>query len=415
VSALGRWVKSRKTLASALVIAVVAGVPLTIAALHPGFPVSDVELTSRDVWVTNGQQLLGGRLNRQIDELNGSVVASSAKFEVLQDGDSLYMHNPDAGRIESVNPASTQVSSAIDVPKKSEVGYGGTTLIIVSPKGDLWAVPSVGDLQFNYVSTAPLVKLGTGGHATITQTGAIIAVSPTKKKIYRMATLASAPVISNFPSVGAFQISAVGEAAVIFDQSTNELLTEDGSTHKLPKTGLRLQQVGAKSDYAVIATADSLMKVPLGSGSVQTISANVTTPAQNADGVSAPVFLSGCAHGAWATSQKYLLACDGQKPVRHDIEKPTRGSELEFRVNRTVIALNDLSNGNVWLVNENMRLVDNWGDVTPPAEKNSEQTGDKKSATQSFEDTLAQRTAVNHPPTAIDDNFGIRPGRTTFW
>ena len=82
MSALGRWVKSRKTLASALVIAVVAGVPLTIAALHPGFPVSDVELTSRDVWVTNGQQLLGGRLNRQIDELNGSVVASSAKFEV---------------------------------------------------------------------------------------------------------------------------------------------------------------------------------------------------------------------------------------------------------------------------------------------------------------------------------------------
>lgn len=413
MSAFGRWVKSRKTLASALVIAVVAGVPLTIAALHPGFPVSDVELTSRDVWVTNGQQLLGGRLNRQIDELNGSVVASSAKFEVLQDGDSLYMHNPDAGRIESVNPASTQVSSAIDVPKKSEVGYGGTTLIIVSPKGDLWAVPSVGDLQFNYVSTAPLVKLGTGGHATITQTGAIIAVSPTKKKIYRMATLASAPVVSNFPSVGAFQISAVGEAAVIFDQSTNELLTEDGSIHKLPRTGLRLQQVGAKSDYAVIATADSLMKVTLGSGSVQTISANVTTPAQNADGVSAPVFLAGCAHGAWATAQKYLLACDGQKPVRHDIEKPTRGSELEFRVNRTVIALNDLSNGNVWLVNENMRLVDNWGDVTPPAEKNSEQTGDKKSATQSFEDTLAQRTAVNHPPTAIDDNFGIRPGRTT--
>ena len=405
--------KSRKTLASALVIAVVAGVPLTIAALHPGFPVSDVELTSRDVWVTNGQQLLGGRLNRQIDELNGSVVASSAKFEVLQDGDSLYMHNPDAGRIESVNPASTQVSSAIDVPKKSEVGYGGTTLIIVSPKGDLWAVPSVGDLQFNYVSTPPLVKLGRGGHATITQTGAIIAVSPTKKKIYRLATLATLPVVSDFPSVGAFQISAVGEVAVIFDQSTNELLTEDGSTHKLPKTGLRLQQVGAKSDYAVIAAADSLMKVTLGSGSVQTISANVTTPAQDADGVSAPVFLAGCAHGAWATSQKYLLACDGQKPVRHDIEKPTRGSELEFRVNRTVIALNDLSNGNVWLVNENMRLVDNWGDVTPPAEKKSEQTGDKKSATQSFEDTLAQRTAVNHPPTAIEDNFGIRPGRTT--
>ncbi|MET4703837.1 hypothetical protein ABIB54_001317 [Frigoribacterium sp. UYMn621] len=413
MSAVGRWVKSRKTLASALVIAVVAGVPLTIAALHPGFPVTDVKLTSRDVWVTNGKQLLGGRLNRQIDELNGSVVASSANFDVLQDGDSLYMHNPDAGRIESVDPASTQVTSAIDVPKNSEVGYGGTTLVIVSPKGELWAVPSVGDLQFNYVSTPPLVKLGVGGHATITKTGAIIAVSPTKKKIYRMDTLASPPVASAFPSVGAFQISAVGEQAVIFDQATNELITQDGTKHSLPKTGLRLQQVGAKSDYAVLATADSLLEVDLGSGSVKTIPADVSTPAKNAAGVSAPVFLSGCAHGAWATSQKYLLACDGQKPVRHDIEEPTRGSELEFRVNRTVIALNDLSNGNVWLVNENMRLVDNWDDVTPPAEKQSEETGDQKSATQSFEDTLAQRTDVNRPPTAVDDSFGIRPGRTT--
>ena len=413
MGAIARWVKSRRTLASALVIAVVAGVPLTIAALHPGFPISDVDLTSRDVWVTNGQQLLGGRLNRQIDELNGSVVASSAKFEVLQDGDSLYMHDPDAGRIESVNPASTKVTSAIDVPKKSEIGYGGTTLIIVSPKGELWAVSSVGDLQFNFVSTPPLVKLGAGGHATITRTGAIIAVSSTKKKIYRMASLAAPPVVSDFPSVGAFQLSAVGEQAVVFDQSTNELLTEDGSRHELPQTGLRLQQVGATADYAVVATADSLLEVPLGPGSVRTISADVTSPAKNAGGVAAPVFLSGCAHGAWATSQKYLLACDGQKPVRQDIEKSTRGSELEFRVNRTVIALNDLTNGNVWLVNENMRLVDNWSDVTPPAKKESEQTGDQKSATQSFEDTLAQRTEVNRPPTAIDDNFGIRPGRTT--
>jgi len=55
--------KSRKTIASALVFAVIAGIPLTIAALHPGFPVADVELTARDVWVTNGEQLLGGRLN----------------------------------------------------------------------------------------------------------------------------------------------------------------------------------------------------------------------------------------------------------------------------------------------------------------------------------------------------------------
>ncbi|MCU1514164.1 MAG: hypothetical protein JWO10_1254, partial [Microbacteriaceae bacterium] len=411
--ALIRWVKTRKTLASALVIAVVAGVPLTFAALHPGFPVSDVDLTSRDVWVTNGQQLLGGRLNRQIDELNGSVVASSPNFDVLQDGDSLFMHNPDAGRIESVDPASTEVTSAVDIPKTSQVSYGGTNLAIVSPTGDLWVISAVGDLQLNYTTTPPLLKLGKGGHAVILQNGTIVAVSAVKGKIYRFATIAAAPEVHDFPSVGEFQMAGVGDQAVLFDQSTNSLVTESGAKHKLPQQGYRLQQTGAASNYAVVAGGSSLMEVDLGSGSVNTIKADVTTPATSADDVSAPVFLEGCVHGAWASSQRYVLACDGQQPKTQDIEQPTQGNTLEFRVNRTVIALNNLDNGNVWLVNENMRLVDNWDDVTPPEEQDNQQTGDQKSAVQSFEDTLAQRTDTNRPPTAVDDEFGIRPGRTT--
>ena len=411
--AFSALVKGRKTVATVAVLALVAGIPVTIAALHPGFPVSDVDLTSRDVWVTNGQQLLGGRLNRQIDELNGSVVASSAKFDVLQDGDTLFMHDPDAGRIEAVDPASTEVTSSVDVPKGAEVDYGGTTISVVSAQGDLWTFSSVGDLNFNYVSTPPTLKLGKGGHATITKTGVVIAVSPTKRKVYRIQNLAQAPQASDFPSVGAFQIAGVGDDAVLFDQSTNSIVTEGGKKYKLPEQGLRLQQTGAASSYAVVATADSLLEVDLGSGRVTTIKGGVTTPAKNASEVAAPVFLEGCVHGAWASSQRYVLACDGQAPKGQDIEQRTQGSTLEFRVNRTVIALNNLDNGNVWLVNENMRLVDNWDDVTPPVEQDNQQKGDEKSATQSFEDTLAQRTDVNRPPVALDDTFGIRPGRTT--
>lgn len=414
MSALGRWVKSRKATASGLVIAVIAGVPLTVAALHPGFPVSDVDLTSRDVWVTNGQQLLGGRLNRQIDELNGSVVAGSADFTVLQDGDTLFMYDPDAGRVESVSPASTKVTSAIDVPKGSEVSYGGTTIAIVSPKGELWTISSVGDLQFNYVATPPTLKLGADAHAVVTKDGTVIAVSSRNKKLYKIASLADAPVVSSFPGVGTFQLSAVGNQAVVFDQSTNELVTENGSKHKLKEKGLRLQQVGAESSFAVVATGDSLLKVDLGSGSEERVAADIPSPATRAKDVSAPVNLDGCIHGAWASAQKYVRSCESNaKVVRSDIAQPTQGSVLEFRVNRSVIVLNNLSNGNAWIVNENMRLVENWSDVTPPEEKHNEQKGDQKSATQSFKDTLAQRTETNRAPTAIDDDYGIRPGRTT--
>lgn len=414
MNALTNWVKARKTTASALVIAVIAGVPLTIAALHPGFPISDVELTSRDVWVTNGEQLLGGRLNRQIDELNGSVVASSPTFDVLQDGDTLFMYDADAGRIESVNPASTEVTSAVDVPVGSEVSYGGSVVAIMSPEGKLWAIPAVGDLQFDYVSAPPIVDLGADAHAVVSREGTIIAVSQKDKKLYRVADLASQPESRDFPGIGEFQLAAVGEQAVVFDQSTNEIVTEGGSKYTLgEKQGLRLQQTGLDSRFAVVATADSLVRVDLGSGSAESIPAGFESESTETDGVAAPVNQDGCAHGAWAGAQRYLLACEGQEPAPQDIDQPTEGSLLEFRVNRTVIALNDLSNGNVWLMEENMRLVDNWDDVIPPEEEESEEIGEEKSSIQSFEDTLAERTETNRPPTAMDDKFGIRPGRTT--
>lgn len=416
MNALTSGLRKRKTLASALVIALIAGVPLTFAALHPGFPVADVDLTSRDVWVTNGEQLLGGRLNRQIDELNGSVVASSPQFDVLQDGDTLFMHDPDANRLESVNPASTEVTSAVDLPAGAEVSFGGSVISILSKEGQLWGIPSVGDLQFNYVSTPPLVELGEDAHAVVTDKGEIIAVSPANKKLYRIASLADRPVAKDFPAVGAFQLAAVGDKAVVFDTSTNEIVNQDGAAYGIgDEKGLKLQLTGPDSDSAVVATADSLVRVNLSSGAADVIPAGFTATSTSADGVAAPVNQDGCAHGAWADAQKYLLACEGKEPAPQDIDQPTAGSFFAFRVNRSVIALNDLTNGNVWLPSENMRLVDNWDDVTPPVEEESEEVGEEKSAIQSFEDTLAERTETNRPPTALDDEFGVRPGRTTIF
>ncbi|WP_010203328.1 Ig-like domain-containing protein [Salinibacterium sp. PAMC 21357] len=405
--------RSRKNIASVLALSLVVGVPLTVAALHPGFPVSDVDLTASDVWVTNGEQLLGGRLNRQIDELNGSVIASSAQFDVLQDGDALFMNDPVAHRVESVDPATTDVTSAIDVPPDADVSFGGTNLAIVSPKGDLWIVPAVGDLQFNYVSDPPLIALGAGGRATVTRDGVVIAVSPKNKALYRVETIADEPVKSDFPAVGEFQIAAAGDSAVVFDQSTNEVVTQSGQRYPLDKPGLRLQQSSAEPDFALVATADSLQRIELGNGTVTDLAADIDNANAKVSDVSAPVALDGCAHGAWSSAQRYVLACTGGEPQIQQIPEPTQGSVLEFRVNKSVIALNDLSNGNVWLVDDNMRLVENWEDVTPPEDQESEEEGDEKSSIQSFEDTLAERTDTNRAPVAADDEYGVRPGRTT--
>src|SRR5690606_3089386 len=108
--------RRRRPIASALGLAVLAGVPVTFAVLHEGFPVSDVSLAARDVWVTNGDALLAGRLNRQIEELTGAVSAPSPDLDVVQDGASVFLVDPGAGSLARVDPAYTTLVEPVELP-----------------------------------------------------------------------------------------------------------------------------------------------------------------------------------------------------------------------------------------------------------------------------------------------------------
>lgn len=405
--------RGKRSLASALTIALVAGGTVTVAALHEGFPVADVDLTARDVWVTNGAQQLGGRLNRQIDELNGSVVASSPSFDVLQQDDALFLVDPDNARVESVDAATTRVTSAIDVPPDAQIDYGGGVLAIVAD-GSLWAIPAGGDLQFNYINQPPTAEVGDDARVAVSDDGVVMAVSPSLEQLVRIESLADEPVVSDFPAVGEFQLAAVGDRAVVLDRSTNELVVEGGRVVALgDDVALDLQQSGPASEWVAVATGDALLRVGLDSGDVERVDAGVPSVTDDRASVASPVVVDGCAHGAWGHAQRYVLACEGAAAEPFDIAEPTEASRLEFRVNGSVIALNDLTTGNAWVPSDTMRLVNNWEDVTPPVQEDSPETGDEESANQSFEDTLAERTDENRAPTAVDDEFGIRPGRTT--
>jgi len=413
VGTLSSWLRGRRVSASVVALSVLAGVPLTFAVLHQGFPVTDVDLTARDVWVTNGKQLLAGRLNRQIEELNASVNAASSAFDVRQDGDDVFLVDASVGSIERIDPAFTTLGERVDVAPGSEVVYGGDSLAVMAPSGKVWLINAAGELSFDPKTTDPVMSLGAGGHIAVSPSGVVFGASATEKALFTADPAAEdpKPVRSDLPKLGDFQISAVGEKAVLLDTENNRLVV-DGTSMKLPRGTVKLQQSGAENDVALVATGDSLLEIPLAGGEIVEVDAKsdttVTDPAQ----VSAPVWLNGCAHAAWAGAQRYLAACDGSKVLRETIEQPTQGSVLEFRVNRDVIALNNLSNGNVWLVDSNMRLVENWEEVTPPEEEDAED-GTEKAAQQSFEDTLAERTNVNRAPLARDDDYGVRPGKTT--
>jgi hypothetical protein len=410
VNLVARALRNKRATASALTIALIVGVPVTFAALHPGFPVSDVQLNSRDVWTTNARDLLAGRLNKQIDALNGSVRTASASFDVFQDGDDVFLEDQRNFTLERIDPSYTTLSDPVPLPPGAQLGYGGKKLAILAPdSGDLWIVDASSRLEFDAGSTEPTASIGKGAQAVVTRSGVVLAVSP-KGTLYRFPVDGGRPQKSSLPALSDFQLSAVGDHAVVLDTAKNRVVKEDGSSVDLDATGVRIQQVGPDSDSVLIATADSLLRVSITGGKIQTIPADITAPPGTAS--TAPVYVNGCAHAAWADAQRYLLACDGKEPRTQDITQQTSGSDLEFRVNRSVVVLNNLSNGDAWVLDDTLQLVDNWDEVTPPQDDDSTD-GDQDATKQSFEDTLAERTEKNHPPTVVNDKFGVRPGKTT--
>jgi hypothetical protein len=410
---LAAWIRSHKTLASAVAIAIVASVPVTFAVLHKGFPTDDVDLSSRDVWVTNGQKLMGGRLNHQIDKLDASVTGASSDLDVLQDGTAYFLADAKNGTLERIDPAFVSLVDRVSIPAGSQVSYGGSTLAITAPNGRVWVLDAASRLAFDPTKTTPSARLGAGTQTVVTKSGIAYSASPSKHALVRFDHPGVRGSSSALEVPDAFQLSAVGDHAVILDTKTNRVLVGTDRRVDLPVKGVQLQQPGADNSFVLVASGSGLMKVPLDGGHVGVIGAGIHNAVTRSDQVSAPVWLNGCSYGAWAGAARYLYACDGKASVGVDIAQQVSGSDLRFRVNHSVIALNNLDNGDAWVVSSHMRLVQNWAELKPNDSQVNGDTGKEKPVLQSFKDTLAHRTKQNHDPKAVDDTLGVRAGRST--
>jgi hypothetical protein len=406
--------KKHRTIASVAALAIVAGVPTAFAVLHKGFPVTDVNLNAADVWVTNGAKLLGGRLNHQIDELDASVNATSEDLDVLQNGSAYFLTNASKGTVQKIDPAYVSLTDQITIPDDSWVGYGGNTLAILSPKGSLWSIDASNQLAFDASKTKPAAKLGKDAVAVVDRSGTVFATSPSTDALYTVARPGAAATKTKLAIDGDPQITAVGTTPVVLDKGGSRLRTPS-KTLKLPDPGLRIQQPSSASSNVVVAASDRLYRVPLDGGDATTIKAGGTTPtAVTSSDVSAPVQLKGCDYGAWAASGRYVYACEGRQPIAQDIGTAVTGDDLRFRVNHNVIALNNVQNGDAWIVSQHMKLVRNWETLEPQnTQKKQSNKGKEQPVMQSFQQTLAKRTTQNHRPAPEDDSFGVRAGRTT--
>ena len=406
----------RKRLSSLAAVLCVAALG-TAAWLHEGVAQADLHLNDGGVWVTSTSKHLVARLNYPSREVDGTIRTSSSSFDVTQNAEDILVPDSGDASVSSVDPTQVSFSGRTQLTKGTTIAQGGDRVIAIDKvQGTIRATKtkSVGSLT----AAAPVVSGMPDVVAVVGQDGAIHAASATSKSLVSLeandkgweeATNTSLKLTAGTD----LAITAVGDKPVVLERSTGILHLPEGKTVNLDTSGLALQQPGPDADSVLVASRSELISIPLDGGKVTRTPSSKEKSAP--EGVAAqPVRLGKCVYAAWSGSGQFVRSCSGLfsggTETLHD-DKLAASSAPIFRVNRDAIVLNDLETGSVWLPDEDLVLIDDWTDKTAQTDDNADQKDD--SANTSDSQTPPERTEENHAPKAVDDNFGVRPGRST--
>ena len=396
------------------VLAILAFSALAVAAwMHEGASQADVELNDGGVWVTSTTQHLVARLNYPSRQVDGAIRTASDSFDVTQNADNVLVPDTAASTVSTVDPTTVSLSAGAPLTGGVTVSQGADRVISANPvEGTVRAttVNAVGSLSAApaLIEDSPEVVAvaGTDGsvHAASTKTGTITTV-PVRSSGWGKPKTESAALTAGTD----IAVTAVGEQTVVLERGTGVIHLPGGKTLDLGESGLTLQQPGPASDTVLVASRTGLLNVRMDGSGSSTLPADDS--GEPSDGVAAaPVRLGYCVYAAWSGSGQFLRQCSGQVETRHD-EKLAASTAPVFRVNRDAIVLNDIAEGTVWLPDEELVLVENWTDITSQTDEDA--TNKDDSAQTSESQSLPERTEENHAPEAVDDSFGVRPGRST--
>jgi hypothetical protein len=406
--------RKHRRVASGSAVAVLSTALVAGAVLHPGFATADVDLNDGGVWVTNSGLGMVGHLNYPSRMLDGGFAANSDGFDIVQQAATVINVNTDQAKASPVDVAAMVRGTEVQLPGAADIALGGDTVAITDRAGGaVWISTAAALGSFSDQDLEPAISDAPGTVAAVSTAGTVMVASPADGLVHRFAVNPDgshaepqSTEVDALRSAGDLQIAAVGDDPVVLDSASGTLVLPGGRTVALNVEDARLQQSGPESSFVAVATPAQLIQQPLdGSDATITDLGRRGIPA-------APVQQDSCVHAAWAASGVYLRDCaDDGDDARQDIPGLGGESRLVFRVNRDVVVLNDINAGDVWLVTQNMQLVDNWGDVMPPEQKSDDE--DEDAASENPVQALPDRTGENRPPVAADDTFGARAGRTT--
>ncbi|PID97509.1 MAG: hypothetical protein CSA82_03695 [Actinobacteria bacterium] len=408
-----RWLRR----VPAVVVLLASALIVFVALFHQGVATAEVDVDDGGIWVTNESLNLVGHLNYEARTLDSALRTESSDFDISQFKETVTFSDQALSSVAPVEVAGVQLGTATSLPEGTLVAQGGHRLAVLDPiEGNLWVAPAEKPSSTTYTEEFAVATDLEGAALTASESGAIFAVTPDGRivsviedgEIDRLSTT-EITGLSNAPDLA---ITAVGDTPIALDKSSNTLILPDGSLRSLSDeavaTGGRLQLPGPDASSVLLATDTSLVDIPLDGGSVVTHPATET----GEDGAPAnPVRHRGCAYSAWAGSGASLRICDDDSANQSLIVDTLKtAGDIRFRTNRTRIVLNDIGSGSVWLPDNNMVLMDDWEQIDSELKK-KETPEDSPQITNEIADP--ERREQNTPPEAVDDSFGVRPGRTT--
>ena len=400
----------------AIAVLVVSAMLCVLAVVYRGVEVTQVSVDDGGIWVTNQDRKLLGHLNYDSLMLDGTVSVKSASFDIGQAGGDVTLGETVTRTVSPVKPTTFSIGQAVTLPEGATQVQGGSVLAVLDPAaGLLWVGNADEPASISFAAEDAVAKDLSDGVVTVSRTGTVFAYSAGSSSLVTVVKegqtwRAKTSVIKDFQPSGPLTITAVGDKPVIYDQSGNTLVLPGGKLRDLAEehvTGAVLQDPGDEAASVLLATDSELVAVSLNGKSVERQPASDAGAKGNP---AAPVFHNGCSYGAWAGSGAFVRTCtDKSRNQAQTVPTLAEATSAVFRTNRTRIVLNDVSTGTLWLPDKNMVLVNNW-DQIPTEEQEEEDTPTPDQREQVSE---PEHNDKNTPPEAVDDDFGIRPGRST--
>jgi hypothetical protein len=411
MSFVSRVYENRRSAASIGVVTLFGAGLLGFALLYEGEATADVELNDSGVWVTQTASGKLGRFNYEAKALDGTLLASSTSFDVEQDAQRVLLDNTADSSASPVNPALLSLNATMKFPAGAKVAAGGATTAVYDPEsGHAWVLP-FDSAAFDEKRMKPTVKAGPGGALTVSDDGTVFLAVPSDGTLYTVPTGAQGVAEEaqesdlDLAANAEVQVSAVGDEPVVLDQSSATLALPGGEKVSVDGAQAMLQQPSAASDVVVVATSTGLVSQPLGGGD--------STKRAASGNPSAPVQLGECVYGAWSGSGQVVRDCSGRdNDVDQTLEGVDAAATLVYRVNRSVIVLNDMGDGTLWMAADEFEKVDDW-DLTMPEDAEGEKTESEDTTPEQVDQFVADRSKPNRAPKPKDDEIGVRPGRTT--